>query len=109
MKIESLKTRFIAQNRVLEARDANKKYTFVTVPTNYIVRKMKLVSHFRRGITTTSFPRPGNRWWRNHCNIFPISWELLVEEPLQLLSQGTIMEEPSERTLLNVHIIKDKS
>ena len=34
--------------------------------------------------------------------------EPLVQEPLQHLSQRTIVEEPSERTLFNVHTIKDK-
>ena len=37
-----------------------------------------------------------------------MSWEPLVEEPLQHLSQRTIVEKPSERTLFNVHTIKDK-
>ena len=60
------------------------------------------------GTTTTSFLRPGSYWWMNHYNIFLISWELLVEEPLQHLSQGIIMEELSEGILLNVYTVKDE-
>ena len=52
------------------------------------------------GTTTTSSLRPGNCWWMNHYNIFLISLEVLVEEPLQHLSQGIIMEEPNEETLI---------
>ena len=44
-----LETRFIAQNRVFETQDVSKIYTFKTVPTNYIVRKMGLILNFGLG------------------------------------------------------------
>ena len=46
MKTESFETRFIAQNRVFGTRDVSKIYTFETVSTNYIVRKMGLIPNF---------------------------------------------------------------
>ena len=34
------------ENRVFETRDASKKYSLKTVPTNYIVLQIGLISHF---------------------------------------------------------------
>ena len=45
----------MAQNRVFETQDVSKIYTFETVPTNYIVRKMGLIPNFGQIVVKHGF------------------------------------------------------
>ena len=48
VKTEPQRLDLQAQNRVFETRDVIKLITFETGPTNYMVGKLGLVTHFRR-------------------------------------------------------------
>ena len=46
MKIESMRLDLQALNQVFQTRDVSMKYTFKTVPTNYIVWQAGLIPNF---------------------------------------------------------------
>ena len=46
IETESLRLDLEALNRIFETQDVSKKYSFETVPTNYIVWQTRLIANF---------------------------------------------------------------